>query len=123
MIYPIYPLSNGIKNSEILSAVKYSIENADMTSLEYLPNEYLEKYRLIPTYDAIKNIHMPKNINILKQSRYRCIFNEFFELNIFLNAQKSNVQKSVGIKFKKSENINDIIKKLPFELTNAQKKY
>ncbi|EHL15668.1 ATP-dependent DNA helicase RecG [Peptoanaerobacter stomatis] len=122
MIYPIYPLSNGIKNSEILSAVKYSIENADMTSLEYLPNEYLEKYRLIPTYDAIKNIHMPKNINILKQSRYRCIFNEFFELNIFLNAQKSNVQKSVGIKFKKSENINDIIKKLPFELTNAQKK-
>ncbi|WP_455088823.1 ATP-dependent DNA helicase RecG [Peptoanaerobacter stomatis] len=120
MIYPIYPLSNGIKNSEVLSAVKYSIENVDMISLEYLPNEYLEKYRLIPTYDAIKNIHMPKNINILKQSRYRCIFNEFFELNIFLNAQKSNVQKSVGIKFKKSENINDIIKKLPFELTNAQ---
>lgn len=122
MIYPIYPLSNGIRNSELVSIIKYSIENTDLKQLEYLTDSYLEKYRLISTDIAIKNIHFPENKNLLKQSRYRCIFNEFFELSVFLNSCKSDTLKSKGISFEKIGNVKDIVKSLPFELTQAQKK-
>ena len=121
LIYPLYPLTKGLRNTEIINIVKYAIENADLNDFEMLDEDIRKKYRLLSSEEAIKNIHFPKDIEILKQSRYRCIFNEFFDLNIFLGNYKKNVIEKKGIAFKRVD-LSSIIKKLPFSLTASQNK-
>ena len=121
LIYPLYPLTKGLRNTEIINIVKYAIENADLNDFEMLDEDIRKKYRLLSSEDAIKNIHFPKDIEILKQSRYRCIFNEFFDLNIFLGNYKKNVVEKKGIAFERVD-LSSIIKKLPFSLTASQNK-
>lgn len=121
LIYPLYPLTKGLRNSEIINIVKYAIENIDLSNLEILDDNTRKKYRLLSSDEAIKNIHLPENIEILKQSRYRCIFNEFFDLNIFLGSYKKNIVEKNGISFKQID-LSNIIKKLPFILTSSQNK-
>lgn len=121
LIYPLYPLTKGLRNSEIINIVKYAIENIDLSNFEILDDDTRKKYRLLSSDEAIKNIHLPENIEILKQSRYRCIFNEFFDLNIFLGSYKKNIVEKNGISFKQID-LSNIIKKLPFKLTSSQNK-
>ncbi len=121
LIYPLYPLTKGLRNTEIINIVKYAIENADLNDFEMLDEDIRKKYRLLSSEEAIKNIHFPKDIEILKQSRYRCIFNEFFDLNIFLGNYKKNVVEKKGIAFERVD-LSSIIKKLPFSLTASQNK-
>ena len=121
LIYPLYPLTKGLRNTEIINVVKYAIENTNLRDLEILDEHIRKKYRLLSSDEAIKNIHFPKNIEILKQSRYRCIFNEFFDLNIFLGNYKKNVIEKKGIAFKRVD-LRSIIQKLPFSLTSSQNK-
>ncbi len=121
LIYPLYPLTKGLRNTEIINIVKYAIENADLNDFEMLDEDIRKKYRLLSSEEAIKNIHFPKDIEILKQSRYRCIFNEFFDLNIFLGNYKKNVVEKKGIAFERVD-LSSIIKKLPFNLTASQNK-
>ena len=121
LIYPLYPLTKGLRNTEIINVVKYAIENTNLRDLEILDEHIRKKYRLLSSDEAIKNIHFPKDIEILKQSRYRCIFNEFFDLNIFLGNYKKNVIEKKGIAFKRVD-LRSIIQKLPFSLTSSQNK-
>lgn len=121
MIYPIYSLSKGLSNLDFTNAIKYIIDNVDLNELEYLDEQYLKKYRLLSTYESIKNIHFPKNIDLLKQSRYRCIFNEFFDLTVFLSSYRKYNTKNNGIAFKKDKDIEKVINSLPFELTHSQR--
>ena len=63
---------------------------------------------------------MPQDKQSLKIALYRMIFEEFLILQIGLFYFKSGIDDSEGIKFEKKEKLNDIIKSLPFNLTNAQ---
>ena len=121
-IYPIYNLSRGITNSDIQNAVSVCLNETDLSELEYLSEEKNRKYRIISMQEAVRNIHFPENLDMLKRSRYRCIFEEFFEVSAFLAVSKMAYKQSNGIAFEQNpEKISEFAKSLPFDLTNAQK--
>lgn len=120
-IIPIYPLTEGLTNNEIIKIINYSINEYLSRVKEFLSQETVEKYGLIDIKDAIKNIHFPSNRTVLEKSRKRLSFQELLILQIGLFIIKNkNYKYNNGIRFDKNPEIDRFIDKLPFKLTNAQ---
>ncbi len=92
---------------------------------ETLNAEIIRKAHLIDLDTALHNIHFPKSPELLRQSEYRLKFEELFyiQLNI-LRVTKAREQRFGGYIFTRvGDYFNRFYQqKLPFKLTNAQKR-
>lgn len=92
---------------------------------ETIPLYILQKYKLISRAKALYNIHFPDNNESLKQARQRLKFEELFFIQLkLLRSKLYRSQKFKGAVF---GNVGDYFntfynERLPFELTNAQKR-
>lgn len=92
---------------------------------ETLPDYLLIKHGLIPYQKAILSIHFPQNVNELNAVIRRLKFEELFFIQLRLLRNKQlNTQKYKGHRFDKvGEKFNTFFNsRLPFPLTNAQKR-
>lgn len=119
---PVYPLTTGLTNKTVVKAVEQTIPYMD-TVPEFMPAEVLRRQGLIGHKEALREIHFPFNKERTIEAKKRMIFDEFF---LFLSLmeqlkQTKNVRRnSFPIEF--GEQVDQFIKSLPYELTNAQKK-
>ena len=92
---------------------------------ETLPAWLVEKHRLMPLDEALRNIHFPHTPDLLRRAQYRLKFEELFyvQLNI-LRYAKERAHKYRGFVFGRvGEMFNTFYSHhLPFELTGAQKR-
>lgn len=120
-------LKNGKINSRTIALLQKNLWSVIKTTdiSETLPKYILQKYRLMPLYDSLRNIHFPISDELLSKARSRLKFEELFyiQLNI-LKFKADKQEKSVGFVFKVvGENFNNFYTHyLPFALTNAQKR-
>lgn len=119
-LLPVYPLSYGITNKDIMNTVRMVFENKDIKIPEYMPEYLLKKYRLCGIEYAIKNIHFPKDKESLKIALYRLIFEELLVLQLGLFMYKGGSSNEKGITFKRDSRLDDVLESLPFKLTRAQ---
>lgn len=119
-LVPVYPLSYGITNKDIMNTVRMVFENKDIKIPEYMPEYLLKKYRLCGIEYAIKNIHFPKDKESLKIALYRLIFEELLVLQLGLFMYKGGSSDEKGILFKRNQRLDEVLKSLPFSLTRAQ---
>lgn len=119
-IMPIYPLTYGLTNKELINIVKTVFSNEQIYIKEYLPNKIIQKYKLCSIDFAVKNIHSPTNKESLKVALYRLVFEEFLMLQLGLFLFKNGVTEKSGVKFEREQNLVKILNSLPFKLTNAQ---
>ncbi|HFS67802.1 MAG TPA: ATP-dependent DNA helicase RecG [Flavobacteriia bacterium] len=92
---------------------------------ETLSEDIIDKLNLYSKKEALFYIHFPKNQETLEKARFRLKFEELFYIQLQL-IRKNQIRKAKikGYKFEKiGKHFNDFYKnKLPFELTNAQKR-
>ncbi|WP_423148816.1 ATP-dependent DNA helicase RecG [Rubrolithibacter danxiaensis] len=92
---------------------------------ENLPDYLLHQESLLKRADAVVNIHFPANTNLLLESQKRLKFEELFfiQLKLLRNKHLAKIRFK-GVVFEKvGEKFNTFYsEKLPFELTNAQKR-
>lgn len=119
-IIPIYPLTYGLTNKELINIIKSVFKNEQINIKEYLPKRIIEKYKLCSIDYAVKNIHNPINKESLKVALYRLVFEEFLMLQLGLFLFKNGVTEKSGVFFKRDENLKKVLESLPFKLTNAQ---
>lgn len=119
-LVPVYPLSYGITNKDIMNTVRMVFENKDIKIPEYMPEYLLKKYRLCDIDYAIKNIHFPKDKESLKVALYRLIFEELLVLQLGLFMYKGGNSNEKGILFKRDQRLDEVLESLPFSLTRAQ---
>jgi ATP-dependent DNA helicase RecG len=92
---------------------------------ENLPAYILNRFKLAGRQESYRNIHFPNDANQLKEAQYRLKFEELFFLQLkLLKSKLTRTQKFKGNIFDKvghyfNEFYHD---KLPFPLTNAQKR-
>lgn len=117
-IIPKYSLKGEITNNFLVKIIGEVLDNIYVN--ENLPEEIIRKYNLISFDDAIREIHFPKDKEILKRSINRLKFQELFtySMKLLLLKKKSRVKDGIG--FNWSEELNDLRESLPFSLTNAQ---
>lgn len=119
---PIYALTAGLTNHTITKAAQIAIHESDITE-DYLPIKIKETYQLIDYKMAIQQIHFPKKKEDMIEARRRIVFDEFFLFTLALNQLKKQKHvKKCPLSIKEVKECQEILKNLPYELTNAQKK-
>ena len=119
---PIYRLTEGLSNKIVIKSVKQVLENSFCAD-EFMPKEIREKYKLMSYEDAVKKIHFPTDFQEMEKARKRLAFNEFFLFIMALRCFKEEEELVLNeYKIPASEQTNQFIKKLPYTLTDAQKK-
>lgn len=91
---------------------------------ETLPEQLIQKLKLVSLEDALFSIHKPENTTDLKSATFRLKFEELFIIQLKILALKHNREnKFKGYKFERvGYNFNTFYNNfLPFELTGAQK--
>ncbi|MFD0763426.1 ATP-dependent DNA helicase RecG [Mucilaginibacter lutimaris] len=92
---------------------------------ENLPAYILNRFKLAGRQESYRNIHFPNDANQLKEAQYRLKFEELFFLQLkLLKTKLTRTQKFKGsILDKVGPYFNEFYHhKLPFPLTNAQKR-
>lgn len=119
---PKYSLIAGISNKTVTKAVKQAIEKKDF-DMEYIPGNIRVRYELAEYNFAIENIHFPKNMDDLVKARNRLVFDEFFLFIMTLRHLKEKKEKAFNhFKISKTSETDELIHKLPYQLTKAQLK-
>ncbi len=113
-----YPLKDEISNTFINKMVTEALNLVKIE--ENLPQWIIEEQGFISLDDAIRNIHNPKNMRLLEESRRRLKFQELFTYSLKLIALKNRNMSSKGIVFNISPELKEFKEKLPFQLTDAQ---
>lgn len=117
---PIYSQSADLTSNAIEKTVKTAFEACD-NFVDCLPDDIRNSYCLMSFYDALKNIHFPKSIDLLEEARRRFIFEELFTLQIGLSRLKIK-SKHATSSVMPYDYTGEFISSLPFELTGAQKR-
>jgi len=129
-LQPYYNTTERMKRSMLNShAIEKLMATATKLIQEPLPEtlseEIIRDHHLMSITDAIRNIHFPGSMDLLKQAQYRLKFEELFyvQLNI-LRYASDRMRKFRGYSFQKVGDVfnNFYANYLPFELTGAQKR-
>ena len=128
-LLPIYSsteslVSKGINNKLFRDLIFNIFDKSSYSFKENLNRRINEKHNFISKYEALYNIHFPKNQKLLSRAQFRLKYEEFFFIQlqfVFKNLINKNKFKGfsfpkVGAFFNSFYNNN-----LDFELTNAQK--
>ena len=127
---PFYNTSEKMKksflNSRAVQNLQYTLlSGLNWTLPETLPPAVLNRIRMMPFPEAIRNVHFPESVDKLRKAQLRLKFDELFfiQLNI-LRSSNLRMLKLKGIVFPSvGDYFNTFYKEyLPFELTNAQKR-
>ncbi len=118
-IQPVYRLTKGLSNNLVIKAVKEALSQVKL--LDGIPQELLQKNRLMEYNQALNTYHFPETYQGLKEARRRLCYNEFFYF--ILN---SRLLENKGISYDNTFDIkhhaitDDFVEKLPFSLTKDQ---
>ena len=121
-LQPIYGLTAGLSNNTVMKAVKQALEGLDL-SKESLPEELRLKYQLAEYNYAVRGIHFPEDKEVFYHARKRLVFEEFLSFILSLRKLKtSNERMSNEYVMEEHPAVKELIRKLPYQLTNAQTK-
>lgn len=122
MLQPVYALTAGVTNNLLIKTIKTVLNDIDLIA-DYIPADVRKKYGLCEYNYALKQIHFPDSMETLIEARRCLVFHEFFLFITGIQYQKEKKAKDAnGFTFAKDSFVEDCIKKLPYPLTNAQKK-
>lgn len=120
-ITPIYNLTAGLNNRVVMKAVKEALAMLPEVINDPLPYDVLKRYDLCPLSYALHNIHFPADIPAMERARRRLVFEELLVLNLGMRLMKSHSREQTSITMPE-DYTKEFTARLPFELTNAQKR-
>ena len=119
---PVYGLTGGISNNLVTKTVR-SVLGREELFKEYLPREIRSRYKLCEYNYAIKEIHFPENMDTLIAARNRLVFDEFFLFILNMQYHKEKrIKEANEFEFREDSFTDELIARLPYELTGAQKR-
>lgn len=126
-VIPIYPSTAELKKLHLDSRGMRNILKPFLDKYqikETLPQTVVSSLSLLPLDQALKNVHFPDSLKMAERARQRLAFDELFYLELMLALRKKkHTQAETGIQFNPpGKLIRRLLKKLHFELTDAQKK-
>jgi len=121
-IRPVYPLTAGISQLEILKYQRQGMA-AIPSVIDYMPGDIQERNRLCDLQYALRNIHFPENELKLKEAKFRLVFDELFLLQTGLLARNAELRKGEkSHRYQQAFLLESFRDSLSFNLTNAQDK-
>jgi ATP-dependent DNA helicase RecG len=120
IMQPIYPLTQGVTNTMLSKAIKQVLSELEFAK-DYIPRSIAKEYQLTDRTKAIREVHFPKDRDSMMKARQRLVFDEFFLYSLALRRLKeAKTLLSSEYRMKESPECVELIKTLPYALTNAQ---
>ena len=120
-IVPVYPLTYNLTQNTIRNVIENALNSVEGELEETLPDYLINKYNLLDTNTAIRQIHFPDSFEMFNKARIRLAFEELLSMQLALLSLKNKYEiDKPGIQFSKNVHMSDVIDKLPFRLTKAQ---
>lgn len=120
-IIPLYPLTYNLSQNVIRQVIENGLKEVNEELEETLPNYILDEYILDDINKAIHNIHFPNDFEEYNKAKKRLVFEELLIMQLaLLNLKTKYSVNKKGIEFDKNVRMQDVIEKLPFNLTKAQ---
>lgn len=104
-------------DSYFLDKVKLVFE--DYEEKDPLPTWLLNKYNLLSRMDALKEMHMPKSMETIRDAQKRLILDDLLYFSIAL---KKRTKQKEGLNFPNKDITEKLINSLPYKLTEDQEK-
>ena len=121
-LQPIYGLTAGLSNHAIMKAIHQALDGMNLTK-ERLPEELRMRYELAEYNYAVRGIHFPEDKAVFMHARKRLVFEEFLQFILAIRKLKDKNEKLENeYVIPVHPDIDAFIAKLPYKLTNAQKK-
>lgn len=120
-IVPIYGLTKGINNADMIKWLGTAFENYGEAVESIVPEVLRKQRKLLDYLEALKLYHFPKDRESFKEAKRTLIYEELFSTEIGMYLIKHSNQKQ-GIIFEKKPEVDSFIRELPFKLTKAQKR-
>ena len=120
-IVPVYPLTSGLNQKLVSSAVRQALDACADELPDALPEKVREEYRLAQSGFAYENIHFPSDFEALELARRRLVFEELFVLACAMKKLKNGSKKAEGKKIIPPDP-EEFFETLPFEPTGAQRR-
>ncbi len=128
-VIPIYPGTEilkkaGLNSYAIRRIIRNALEQYGQQISETLPEDLLKKYQLLPRAKAYRALHFPNTLQEIEEALRRFKYEEIFYVQLLLALRhRQHHQEASGIRFAiNNAFLTSVVKKLPFELTNAQKR-
>ena len=119
---PKYNLTKGLNEKKYRKISEQVINNLPPVD-DWLEKKFLKKNNLIGWFEGIKNLHNSKDSkNSNSASFRRLVFDELCANFLSLSENRKRIKKDKVCKKFSQIHSNNFIEKLPFELTNSQKK-
>ncbi|MDD5074010.1 MAG: ATP-dependent DNA helicase RecG [Candidatus Shapirobacteria bacterium] len=120
-IVAVYPETRGVSSKWLRSRIRAALR---LPLEEFLPKSLLTKEGFLPYQEALKKIHFPQKKADFLAARKRLAFDELFLPQVKAQIKKLSWQKQrlAPVITGKKDEIERLIAKLPFKLTQAQEK-
>ncbi len=119
-LQPVYPLTAGLTLNTVRKSMKQALTiTGDMP--EFVPLKFRKKYELLKKNHAVTEMHFPKSRETMMEARRSLVFEEFFLFMVFLRQMSLGREvKESSLVIKDNGECDDLIGKLPYELTSDQ---
>ena len=123
IIIPVYPETEGLSSRYLRKIKKPLINQVDKLIDDFLPSKILKEENIIDLQSALRRIHFPKEDRDIETAKKRLGFDELFLISLRMIQIKKELQKETALPAKIDKLLlRDFVSKLPFRLTNAQRK-
>nr|MCR5302939.1 ATP-dependent DNA helicase RecG [Lachnospiraceae bacterium] len=122
---PVYRTTKGLSSNTIMKTVKTALmlrAEADVRG-DYLPEEIRERTGVMERGKAIYSVHFPESEKELAESRKRLLFDDMFLFTLSVRLERgTGEKKACDAPFIRVADTDRLMEKLPYELTDDQKK-
>ena len=121
-LQPVYALTKGLTNNLVRKMEKQALESICLLD-DFLPEELRETHDFCEYGQAVRQMHFPDSAYALKNARNRLAYQDFFEFILMMQMSKEQrVTAKNQFTFEENGIVEQIISKLPYPLTGAQKR-
>lgn len=121
-IEPVYHCTSGLTNKNMATYINMALLMHGREILDYIPQEYIERYNFLNKKTALNVIHNPSTSEKLKEVTIRLKYEELFQFMFKINYLKlqNKKEKNGLVREIDGDKLNEFIGKIPFTLTNDQ---
>lgn len=120
-IEAVYHGTSGLTQKNMSGYINNALLKYSSDITDNIPSSLLDKYNFYNKKTALNIVHNPPNFDKLKEASLRLKYEELFEFMFKINYLKLNKKDELGIKRDtEKDKLDEMIKELPFELTNDQ---
>ena len=122
-ILPVYPLTSGITQAMLRSSVSQALEKYGRYLEDEVPADLARHRNLLKKSEALQAIHFPDTLKMAELARFTLVYEELFYLELIVAGRalrRESNRRSARQLSREPE--KELLKKLPFRLTEDQKK-